>query len=326
MTFVADVGALVAEPVVQACSGPRFGLSDVGRLRAGLDRPYRMDHTVGSLPANREACRVEREITRVIATASYTVRIGRELQTTLAELHGHRAWYGYDGGRVEQGRLACLEALAAAHLVEDALLQVSVLETLVLLAIKADRSWEAASAVEHASRLAGRTGAGHTVHLVLALREANVATHAGDLAGARRALSRAVNRQSRTDEDAEVPNWARFVGPFEVDYATADLCVRAGQPKRAVPFLRAATRGTDGELARNGASYRVRLASVLLETGEVDEACAELSAALDVIDGISSPRLLGRLREFQLAIGRVDCAVARECGERIGRIFPRSAA
>ncbi|MCB5910821.1 hypothetical protein [Streptomyces pinistramenti] len=235
----------------------------------------------------------------------------------LAELHGHRAWYGYDGGHIDAGRAACMEALAAAQLVDNPLLQVSVLETLVLLAIKAGRAWEATSAVENAYRLATRAGAGHTVHLVIALRDANVATHKGDLSGARRALSRAVSHQGRTDTDPEVPNWAQFAGPFEIDYATADMYVRAEQPQRAVPFLRAAVRGIGGELARNSASYRVKFAGVLLGAGEVDEACAEMDAVLDACGGISSPRLLSKIREFRRAAARVDSPAARECGERM---------
>lgn len=178
-------------------------------------------------------------------------------------------------------------------------------------------AWEAASAVENAYRLATRAGAGHTVHLVIALRDTNVATHAGDLSGARRALSRAVSHQGRADTDAEVPKWAQFVGPFEVDYATADMYVRAEQPKQAVPFLRAAVRGIGGDLARNGVSYRVKLAGVLLAAGEVDEACAEMGAALDAFGGIASPRLLGKIRGFQRAAAGIDSIAARECGERI---------
>ncbi|MEU3971509.1 hypothetical protein [Streptomyces bacillaris] len=278
---------------------------------------YETDHTSGSVPAMTQARRIEDEITGALAAASYTGRTGRELQTMLAELHGHRAWYGYDGGYTDQGRAACMEALAAAQLVDNPLLQVSVLETLVLLAIKAERAWEAASAVENAYRLATRAGAGHTVHLVIALRDANVATHVGDLAGARRALSRAVSHQGRADTDAEVPDWACFVGPFEVDYATADMYVRADQPKRAVPFLRAAVRGIGGDLARNSASYRVKLAGVLLDAGEVDEACAEMSAVLNACGGISSPRLLHKIRDIQRAAASVDSTAARECGGRI---------
>ncbi|MFF2328179.1 MULTISPECIES: hypothetical protein [unclassified Streptomyces] len=243
--------------------------------------------------------------------------MGRELQRMLAELHGHRAWYDYDGGRITEGRAACMEALAAAQLVDDPLLQVSVLETLVLLAVTADRAWEAASAVENAFRLATRAGAGATVHLVIALRGANVATHAGDLTGARRALSRAVQYQGRTDSDTDVPHWARFAGPFEVDYATADMYVRADRPKQAVPFLRAAVGGIGGGLARNSASYRVRFAGVLLAAGEVEEACAEVDGVLDTWGGIASPRLLGKVRDFQCAAANLGSGAARECVARI---------
>ncbi|WP_228981774.1 hypothetical protein [Streptomyces sp. DH12] len=316
-TFVADAGALAAGALIAARSGPRIGAADVTRLRARLDGLYQTDHTAGSVPAMHQARRIEDEITGTLGASSYTARIGRELQTMLAELHGHRAWYGYDGGRTEQGRAACMEALAAAQLVDDPLLQVSVLETLVLLALKAERAWEAASAVENAHRLANRAGAGHTVRLLIALRDANVATHTGDLAGARRALSRAVSHQGRADTDAEVPGWARFVGPFEVDYATADMYVRAHQPRRAVPFLRAAVRGIGGDLARNSASYRVKLAGVLLDAGEVDEACAEVSSVLEVCGAISSPRLVGKIRSFGRAVAAVDSIAAHECGERI---------
>ncbi|MFJ3975629.1 hypothetical protein [Streptomyces sp. NPDC090021] len=316
-TFVADAGALAAAALLPAAPGPRIGTADLGRLRERLDGLYQTDHTAGSVPASTQAERIEAEITRALSGASYTAGVGRELQTMLAELHGHRAWYGYDGGRIAEGRAACMEALAAAQLVDTPLLQVSVLETLVLLAVKASRSWEAASAVENAYRLATQAGAGATVHLVIALRDANVATHAGDLSGARRALSRAVSYQGRADADTDVPNWAKFVGPFEVDYATADMYVRADQPKRAVPFLRAAVRGIGGGLARNSASYRVKLAGVLLAAGEVDEACAEVGGVLDTWGGIASPRLLGKVHDFQRAAGVVDSPTARECVARI---------
>ncbi|MGW2600360.1 hypothetical protein [Streptomyces klenkii] len=316
-TFVAETGALAAAALVPARPGPRIGAADVACLREALDALYETDHTTGSVPALTQAQRLEGEITRALGAASYTSRIGRELQTMLAELHGHRAWYGYDGGRIAEGRAACMEALAAAQLVDDLLLQVSVLETLVLLAVKADRTWEAASAVENAHRLATRAGAGPTVHLVIALRDANIATHAGDLSGARRALSRAVNHQGRAASDTEVPNWAQFAGPFEVDYAMADMYVAAGQPKRAVPFVRAAVRGISGDLVRNSASYRVKLAEVLLDAGEADEACAEMNRVLDACAGISSPRLVRKVLAFRQSAAHVDSRATRACAERI---------
>ncbi|MFI9203681.1 hypothetical protein [Streptomyces sp. NPDC053048] len=61
----------------------------------------------------------------------------------------------------------------------------------------------------------------------------------------------------------------------------------------------------------------MKLADVLLAAGEVDEACAEMGAALDASGGIASPRLLGKIREFQQAAAGVDSIAVRECGERI---------
>ncbi|MCX5145824.1 hypothetical protein OHB36_03345 [Streptomyces sp. NBC_00320] len=316
-SFVADAGALVAAALIPAVWGPRVGAFELGRLRERLEELYRTDHTKGSAPAGIQAGHIEADITGALESGSYTSAVGRELQKMLAELHGHRAWYGYDGGRIAEGRSACMEALAAAQLVDDPLLQISVLETLVLLAIKADRTWEAASAVENAYRLAARTQAGATVHLVIALRSANVAIHSGDLASARRALSRSVQYQGRADSDEEVPNWARFVGPFEVDYATADMYMRANQPQRAVPFLRAAVQGIGGDLARNSASYRIRFADALLAAGELEEACAEVYGVLDTWGGIASPRLLGKVCDFQRSAAGIPSQTARDCVARI---------
>ncbi|KIF06449.1 hypothetical protein PL81_07455 [Streptomyces sp. RSD-27] len=316
-TFVADAGALVAATLMPPVPGPRVGTFELGRLRERLEGLYRTDHTKGSVPAAMQAASIEADIASVLRSGSYTSVVGRELHAMLAELHGHRAWYGYDGGRIGEGRSACMEALAAAQLVDDPLLQISVLETLVLLAIKADRTWEASSAVESAYRLAARARAGATVHLVIALRSANVAIHSGDLPGARRALSRAVQYQGRADADDEVPDWAKFAGPFEVDYATADMYLRAGQPRRAVPFLRAAVHGITGGLARNGASYRVRLADALLAAGEVEEACAEVGGVLDTWGGIASPRLLGKVRAFERSAAPIASRTTSDCVARI---------
>ncbi|MFI0905585.1 hypothetical protein ACH4TE_18885 [Streptomyces sioyaensis] len=72
--------------------------------------------------------------------------------------------------------------------------------------------------------------------------------------------------------------------------------------------------GIGGGLARNSASYRVRLAGALLDAGEVDEACAEMSAVLGACGGISSPPLLGKIREFQRAAAGVDSTAARDGG------------
>lgn len=315
--FVTGSGAIAAAAILPNRHGSRVGASDVAAFRAGLTDLYAVDHRSGGITAKARAQRLEQGITRALSGGVYTLGVGRDLQAMLSELHSNQAWYGYDSGPLGEARAAAMEALTAAQLIGDGLLQLSALETLVLIDIKADRLWEAASAVEFAYALAGRSGAGPTVHLVIALREANVATNAGDTAAARRALSRALSYQSRMDTDPHVPDWARFASPTEIDYATADMYVSAGEPQRAVPFLRAAVDGLAGGYARNTAWYRSKLASTLLDAGDVEEACAEMGSVLDVYEEIDSDRLAQRIHAFRKAVTGIDTAVARDTSLRI---------
>ncbi|SEE76461.1 hypothetical protein SAMN05428954_3801 [Streptomyces sp. 2112.3] len=315
--FVAGTGALAAAAVLPERHCPHIGASDVAAFRARLADLYTVDHGSGGIPAKARAKQLEQHLTRTLKESVCTAKTGRALQAMLSELHSNQAWYGYDGGPVDEARTAAMEALTAAQLIDDAMLQISALETLVLTDIKADRAWEAASAVEAAYGLAGRAGAGPTVHLVIALREANVATHVGDTVAARRALSRALSYQSRDEDSSEVPPWARFAGPVEIDYATAEMYARAGKPRGAVSFLRAAVDGLGGGYARNTAWYRSKLACALLDAGEAEEACAEMAGVLDSYGEISSSRLTHRLRAFQKTINALGTTAVRDTSDRI---------
>ncbi|WP_338146486.1 hypothetical protein [Streptomyces boncukensis] len=316
-TFVVDAGALAAGTALATERGHRIGARDVDQFRTQLSSLYRTDHTAGSAPAQTRADRMESALTRVLSTGTYTTRVGRDLHAMLSELYSLQAWFGYDGAPVEKARRSAVEALTSAQLTGDPLLHVSALETFILLSVKADRAWEAASAVEYAYSLADAAHAGATVRLVIALREANVATHTGDLAAVRRALSRGVSYLGRMDCDTDVPGWARFAGVGEVDYATASMYLRARQPQRAVPFLRSAVSELGSGYSRNTAWYRAKLAGVLLQAGEDEEACAEMGAVLDTCDGITSNRLARRMRTFAHQAERVRTPAARDCAERI---------
>ncbi|MFE1175110.1 hypothetical protein [Streptomyces sp. NPDC058773] len=315
--FVAGTGAVAAAAILPDQHGPRIGTSDVAVLRGRLAELYAVDHCSGGVPAKVRAKQLEGHLTQILKGSVYTAKIGRDLHAMLSELHSNQAWYGYDGGPVSQARAASLEALTAAQLIGDELLQISALETLVLIDVKADRSWEAASAVETAYGLARRAGAGPAVHLVIALREVNVSTHVGDPAAARRALSRALSYQSRNESSTEVPHWARFAGSVEIDYATADMYARAGMPQRAVPFLRAAVAGLGGGYARNAAWYRSKLANTLLNAGEVEGACAEMVGVVESCGEIASTRLTRRIQDFQKAVDGIGTTAARDASEQI---------
>lgn len=316
-TFTIDTGALAAGALLSRREGSRIGSADVDRLRTQLHSLFRMDHTAGSVPARARARQFQGHITQILTHGSYTAEVGRSVQGMLAELYSLQAWLGYDGGPIEQARTASVEALTSAQLTGDPLLHISALDTFILLSIKVERVWEAASAVDYGYRLATTAGAGPTVRLVIALREANVTTHTNDLASARRALGRGISYLGRLDIDADVPPWAAFAGAGEVDYATASMYLRAERPRQAVPFLRSAVAGLGNGYTRNTAWYRSKLAGVLLQAGEVEEACGEMHAVLDTRGSITSPRLVRRMRSFQQQATRYDTAMAHDCVARI---------
>ena len=322
--FVTASGGIAAAallPVPAEPIGVRVGVADVRRLQAEVAELFEVDHRLGSIPAQVRARRLEQQITTTLNTASVTGRVGRSLQTMAAELACHRAWFSYDGARDKRrlaaARGACTEAITAAQLVENPLLQVRALNSLSLIAVEAGHHWEARSAVERAEALARRAGAGPTVRLVVALREAGAATHAGDLVTGKRALSRATGLLTLLGRDHEVPRWVRFAGPVEVDYATAAWYRRAGQPRQAVPWLRAAVNGLGGGYARNAAWYRTRLAQALLEADEVEEACHEVTEVLDACGQVASRRLRRRLGDFADAAALTGAAAAHGPVERI---------
>jgi hypothetical protein len=64
--------------------------------------------------------------------------------------------------------------------------------------------------------------------------------------------------------------------------------------------------------ARNTALYRARLASVLLQAGEVEEACSQMSIVVAHADALTSARLAARMTGFRQAASGIDTATARD--------------
>ncbi|WP_424891253.1 hypothetical protein [Streptomyces sp. XH2] len=59
---------------------------------------------------------------------------------------------------------------------------------------------------------------------------------------------------------------------------------------------------------------------MLLEAGEADEACAEMSRVLDACVGISSPPLASKVLSFGRTAARLDSKATRDCVARIHEV------
>ncbi|MER7584925.1 hypothetical protein [Kitasatospora sp. NPDC097691] len=314
--FVVDVGAILGATAMPAAHGRRIGASDVQLLQAKVSDLYTLDHSRGGKVAQKVAVQILRRVERAMADGSYLERVGRELHALSGALHSHLGWIEFDAGRPAQARAACTEALASARLVGDPLLEVRALDKLSMLAVEQRRPWEAVAAAVAAGELAQAHG-GPKVRSVVALRLARALSAAGDHAAARRALSVALTWHERSDKDTDAPRWTAFAGQVEVAYATAAWHVETGRPVHAIPFLRSAVRRLGPTYSRNAALYRARLAEVLMRAGEVEEACAEACASADAAQGMTSARLVERLRAVAMSAERIDTASARDFMERL---------
>ncbi|MFJ3215848.1 hypothetical protein ACIPLC_08020 [Kitasatospora sp. NPDC086801] len=158
---------------------------------------------------------------------------------------------------------------------------------------------------------------GPKVRSVVALRLARALSSAGDHAAARRTLSLALTWHDRSDRDTDAPRWTAFAGQVEVDYATAAWHVETGRPVHAIPFLRSAVNQLGPTYGRNAALYRTRLAEVLMKAGEVEEACTEAIASADAAQGMTSARLVERLRTVAASAEHIGTASARSFVARL---------
>jgi transcriptional regulator with XRE-family HTH domain len=300
--FLEDsVGAAVAL-AAPAFVGDHAGRVDAGHLRAidaAIEKVYVTDHAAGSGSARQGALDLVGRITGLLSNGSYLETVGRALQAALGQVTAHLAWLGYDGGRPDQARTYCLEALHLARMTGNRQLETRALANLSLIALGQGRDWEARSAVE-ATWSAAHGWANPTVRAMLAVREAGARSGTGDTAGGRRALSQAMSNYDRGADADLTPRWARFFGQGELNQATASYYLAAGRPAAAVPFLKA-TLGDLGEgYTRNSAAYRAKLALALLTAGEVDAACSEADAVCRWLEQVDSGKIHARLRQFRV--------------------------
>ncbi|MFD7906418.1 hypothetical protein ACFV4G_29770 [Kitasatospora sp. NPDC059747] len=314
--FVVEVGAILGATVLPAARGRRIGASDVQLLQSQVSGLYAIDHSQGGQVAQKAALQVLRQVEKAMTDGSYLERIGRELHVLSGTLHSHLGWIEFDAGRPAQARAACTEALTSARLVGDPLLEVRALDKLSMLAVEQRRPWEAVAAANAAGKLA-QTHGSPKVRSVVALRLARALSASGDHASARRALSLALTWHDRSDKDTEAPRWTAFAGQVEVDYATAAWHVENGRPFHAIPFLRSAVSQLGPTYSRNAALYRARLAEVLMKAGAVEEACAEACASADAAQGMTSARLVERLRTVAAFAELIDSAVTRDFVEHM---------
>lgn len=314
--FVAD--SLGAAASLTVPTPDTIGTAHLSELREGLRSLYTLDDAYGGGDVRSLAVRHLRRIRRVINTSSYPDSIGRQLQLLAGETAEQCAWLHYDADEQDPARRYWGDALTTATMLRDCGLEVLVLASLSMQALREHRPRDAYELAQAARHRAKGLGSPALVSLVAA-REARALAQMRDDSGSRREMVTAMRMVERatTGRDRPAPDWAAFHGHAEIDFAQALLYSETGHHNAAIPYLRKALAHQDRAYGRNRALYRLTLASNLVHSGEADEAAGETMTALEQLGEVESGRVTGRLAEVRDELTAVDSKTTRETVEAI---------
>ncbi|MDF5754937.1 hypothetical protein [Spongiactinospora sp. TRM90649] len=321
-TFVAGTvgvaaGVAVVPSSALAWNGP-VGTPHPQELRAGLGSLVAMDSAHGGGDVRALAARHLARIRRVIDTGTYSDAIGRKLRLLAGEMAEHCGWYCFDDLDHPAARSYWAESLATARMLEDRDLEVVVLASLSLQALREEHSRYAYDLARAARRRAEAMDSPMLLSIIAA-REARALAQMGDHTAAQGELARAMKLYERADRGRPAPTWTAFHGPAELSTAQGLVYLEAGRYQAAASFFRAASAQCGDGYGRNRALYQLSLAGSLVRAGEVDEGAGQAVTGLRQLKEVSCGRATERVKEVRDLLTTVDTATAREGAEALSR-------
>lgn len=146
----------------------------------------------------------------------------------------------------------------------------------------------------------------------------------GRIEDARRSIDLADRAFAARDPDDEVPIWLRYYDHAEHEGSVGRTLAMTVGGAAAAPRLRAAVASQDPAFRRSRAFSGIRLATVLADLGEPEEAAHVAGEALDRAAGIDSRRVAAELGSLSRAIERSGAPALGETRDRVARLVGRS--
>lgn len=312
-TFVLSLtGSVLALPPLPE-SG-RLGIADVARVQAAVASLHRVDDRHGGAQLADIAARYIEYVEQAARRCTYGGRVQDRLYQVLAEMAISAGWFAFDSGQQKQARQWWDTALRYATLARDRLLQARVWYHMSHQARELGHGGEAVAIARAAlDETRGRRDGQFSALLHTRVAQGHALT--GEKGACARSLHRA--EQDLDREPAEPQRWLGFFNAGEL-YASTCLCLMdLGDHPRAVDAARSAlevVRSTP--FRRNELAAHVRLGRSLAAAGELEAAVAAGDNALNIVPGVSSPRIGVRLRTLRDDLLVRDPARAADFSDR----------
>lgn len=253
-----------------------------------------------------------------IYTGSYGAVTGNALAEAAGQLGAWVGWTAYDADRFPMARYYHQETLLLARVNDDRPLEARVLSYMCLQAQRRGRPREAVRFAETALRVSSGWATPRLTAL-LRLRAARGRAGEGDAAGFRRELAAAKNEFGKGTHDDDPP-WIRSLTPAEMAGIEGMSYAALGSHARAADQFRVAGELAEAAFPRNACYYKVRLAEVLHDAGDVTGAYEVAAEAVPRVAAMRSSRTRNRLCTLRqkAALGN---AAAREFADRFDGAF-----
>jgi transcriptional regulator with XRE-family HTH domain len=314
---------LVTEPpqVTETTEGRRIGTGLLHRVEARVHHLRHMDDFIGGGDSHALVTRELDATAALVRYGAYTERTGIRLLTVVGELCQLAGWVLDDAGQHDQAARYYLAGMHAAQAAGNTPLAANLLSTLSYQVANIGNPHDAVILARSAIR--GAEGAATPLARALFWdRAAWACARAGDLPGCERALG-AADEAYEQRNGGEEPGWVYWLDRGELDVMSGRCLTELDQPSRAEPLLRNAIAHYDLTHARETALYRSWLAQANIEAGEIEEACAEATCALDLTEGVNSTRATERVHTIRRALRPfADMPAVRDFEERYALVGP----
>jgi tetratricopeptide (TPR) repeat protein len=281
---------LVIEPpqLVEIAAGRGIGDGLVTKVERRVVQLRRMDDFVAGGELQELVERELRTTTALLRDAAYDEALGRRLLTVVAELCQLAGWVTDDAGNHPAAARYYSVGVEAAHAAGAAPLAGNLISSLAYQISNIGDPRDAALLAQTAY-VGARHQATSTTRALFKERVAWANARAGDRRQTERALAAVETEYAHRAPD-EDPEWVYWLNEDEIDIMAARCHVELGAADRAVPLLSRALGRYDERMTREFALYLSWLAEAQVMLGEVDEAAATASTALELTARTTSAR------------------------------------
>ena len=298
--FIA-VGLAAALGIDAIPADGRLGVGDVERVRAIVPALYAHDHALGGGALHQVAAQALERVHHALNHCAYGERVERALYSAAGDLAASAGWFAYDAGRMKDATDLYSEALQAAVLAGDGMLQARVWSNLAMVARMQGRDVEAL----RIGRAAVETRQARNDPWLMALlhcRQAVGHARTGERVRAERSLARAESAYEKAS--GQPAAWLTFLTPAELMGLAGAAHQSLGRHRHAEQLTATALAALEARFERNRVYYTVQRAQALLDDGSVEEAAAEATRAVGLFERVQSDRVRGKLDALRKGMSR----------------------